>query len=302
MLNQISDTVLMVRPKNFGFNSETASTNYFQKDGEGADIATQAVFEFDNVVKLLRSVGIEVLVADENDDVITPDAVFPNNWFACPGNHILILFPMMAENRRLEMREAIIDQLKLKLKHPEIIDLTGYESQNKFLEGTGSIVFDHLNKIAFACRSQRTHELPLTELCSKLNYRPVVFNAFDAGRQPVYHTNVVMSVGENFAVLCQESIMDETGRNAVLNQLNASGREVINITFNQMQHFAGNMLQLKNKKGQRFIVCSSTAYNSLFEWQKERLMQNGNLLVAEIPVIEKAGGGSIRCMLAEIFN
>ncbi|MBX7043986.1 MAG: amidinotransferase [Ignavibacteria bacterium] len=306
VLRQTTGTILMVRPASFGYNPETAGSNAFQKDISTADSGSQselAKAEFDLFARELIKAGIEIIVVDDTKDPPKPDAVFPNNWFSThildDGRGLIFIYPMMSELRRKEVRYDVVNMLAEKYSY-------GIEDLSKsagVIEGTGSIVFDHVNKRAFAALSPRTQESLLNEVCGKIGYEPVLFTAVDKGLQEVYHTNVVLTIGETFAVICTEMIKDASEREQVTELLSAGGREVIGITEEQVNSFAGNMLQLNDKDGVKVLVISEKAYRCLDEMQKQRLaVHNPKLVLAQISTIETIGGGSARCMIAEIFH
>lgn len=291
--------LFMVRPAKFASNPQTAPTNSFQKINS-ADVQAQALAEFDAVVEQLREHKINVEVVNDNPESPLPDSVFPNNWFSTHSPGELILYPMMAENRRTERRPEIIAQLRSAHKYNSVTDLSHFEKESRFLEGTGSIVFDHVTGIAYASVSPRTDRDILLEVCEQLRYIPFLFSARDRNNQPVYHTNVMMSIGPAIAVCCFESVQDEDDRNGLWTLLSKSGKTVVPISLAQMESFAGNMLFIQNGASQ-FVAVSSTAWDSLSEDQKKTITQHAQPIVCRIPTIERYGGGSIRCMLAELF-
>lgn len=294
-----TNNILLIRPANFGFNEETRASNVFQKElSENAETVRQnALLEFEAVAAKLRSHGVDVFVFDDTPSPVKTDAVFPNNWISFHADGTVVLYPMLSANRRLERRADIIESLKDKFEITNIIDLSIYESENLFLEGTGSIVFDHANKIAYAALSPRTDKELFLDLCEKLNYKPVIFTAHDRSGSEIYHTNVMMCIGEEFAVICLESITDKSERANVFSKLATTGHEVVDITFDQMNSFAGNMLLVRND----LLVMSQSAHRSLTKTQKLALEKYCELLPFAIPTIETVGGGSARCMIAEIF-
>ena len=294
-----TNNILLIRPANFGFNEETRASNVFQKElSENAETVRQnALLEFEAVAAKLRSHGVDVFVFDDTPSPVKTDAVFPNNWISFHADGTVVLYPMLSANRRLERRADIIESLKDKFEIKNIIDLSLYESDNRFLEGTGSIVFDHANKIAYAALSPRTDKELFLDLCEKLNYKPVIFTAHDRSGSEIYHTNVMMCIGEEFAVICLESITDKSERANVFSKLATTGHEVVDITFDQMNSFAGNMLLVRND----LLVMSQSAHRSLTKTQKLALEKYCELLPFAIPTIETVGGGSARCMIAEIF-
>lgn len=291
----------MIRPINFGFNEQTAGSNAFQnRNAEQQQVQDKALNEFDNLVSLLQDNGVEVIVVDDTYEPHTPDSIFPNNWVSFHQDGNVFLYPMMAENRRLERREDIIMQLEDEFQIKHIIDLSRFEHDHKFLEGTGSMVLDRENKIAYACISPRTDKEVLALFCEQTGYKEVSFYAFDQNHQAIYHTNVLMCIGSKFAVICLDSITDDNERNAVLTILKLTHKEIVNISFAQMNQFAGNMLELKNKSGESLLVMSQNAYQSLNADQKTALEKHCKLLYANINTIENNGGGSARCMIAEV--
>ena len=296
-----ASTILMIRPTSFGFNEQTAKSNAFQTfNADQPRVQDEALNEFDIFVKLLRENKIEVLVIDDNFDSHTPDSIFPNNWISTHADGKLVLYPMEAHNRRLERRPDIIHKLNQHFLINEIIDLTFYEDQSKFLEGTGSMVLDSENKLAYACLSSRTNPEVLADFCQKTGYQAIAFNAYDKMGTPIYHTNVMMCVARNFVVICLETITDLNERNQIVNSFIKTGKEIIKISFEQMHHFAGNMLELKNKSADRLLVMSESAYQSLSHSQITNIERYCEILHTPITTIETTGGGSARCMLAEI--
>ena len=300
----LASTILMIRPAAFGVNEETAATNFFQSSVVKLNaqfIQQSALTEFDNMVALLRQHDINVLVIDDTPVPVKPSAVFPNNWLSTSPEGIVTVFPMYAPNRRLEKRDDILKLLADKFIVKDAQDWSEFEAEGKFLEGTGSMVIDHENKVIYTCYSPRSDISTLEKYANANNYRAIIFLATDKNGYPVYHTNVVMTLGENFAVLCEEAIEEEWELIAVRQLLESSGHDVIRITKEQMHSFAGNMLQVKNSKEENFLVMSQTAFDSLTDEQKEELSAKTNLLPIHIPVIEQTEGGSVRCMMAEIF-
>ncbi|OFY85589.1 MAG: amidinotransferase [Bacteroidetes bacterium RIFCSPLOWO2_12_FULL_35_15] len=293
--------VLMIRPVQFGFNEQTATSNSFQVNSDDLNsnqIQAKALNEFNVFVDLLRTKGIEVIVFEDTKQPTTPDSVFPNNWISFHENNTMVLYPMLAKNRRLERRNDIIDFFMS--ENSKIIDLTNQEKRNFFLEGTGSIVFDYVNQIAYANCSPRTDKKLLRLLCEKLNYKAITFKAIDENGKDIYHTNVLMCIGKDFAILCPESIPNKKELKQVLQSLENTGHEIIKITYQQMNSFAGNMYQLFNNSGKSCIVLSEQAYNSLNKEQIKKLEQYGELLHTPLYTIEKNGGGSARCMIADV--
>lgn len=304
---QTSSVILMVRPANFGFNPETAENNFYQqKDQRSADeIRELARQEFDGFVALLRDQGVEVVVIEDTDSPVKTDAVFPNNWFSTHPDGKLILYPMYSPNRRLERRKDIIEQLmNLGFGVREILDLSFFEESEQYMEGTGSMVIDHDSKTIYACYSQRTHRVPLDYVAKLLGYQVVGFDSVqEIGGQisPIYHTNVMMHVGTDLAVVCLDSIPKASERQLVQESLTKAGKKVIPITAKQKFNFAGNMLEVCNSGGEKFTVMSQTAYDSLNVGQIQQIEKYTTIISPSIPTIEKLGGGSARCMMAEIF-
>lgn len=299
--NQSTSHLLMIRPVNFGFNEETAESNSFQnKDKNQRLVQEKALAEFNGFVEVLCKNGVDVTVIDDTPQPYTPDSIFPNNWVSFHSDGNVFLYPMQAENRRLERREDIINDLEDKFKVHHIVDLSRYEEQDKFLEGTGSMVLDRENKIAYACLSPRTDREVLDVFCEQSGYRAVCFDAVDENGKAIYHTNVLMCVGSKFAVICLESIANPHERVVVSELLISTKKEIIDISFEQMNQFAGNMLEVKSLHGDTLIVMSESAYKSLDDEQIEALSRYGKLVYADIHTIENNGGGSARCMMAEV--
>jgi len=298
-----TNTVMMVRPAAFGFNEETAPSNSFQREAllSYEEILNEALFEFDRAVNELRSHGINVHVVEDTIIPRKPDAVFPNNWISFHPDGSLILYPMEALNRRCERRLEVVLELQQKFNFEKVIDLTHFESENLFLEGTGSVVFDHEHKVAFAALSSRTSQVVFEELCKQIHYTPFMFAAFDENGQPIYHTNVVMCMGDDFVVVCLECMPDEQSRDLFVNEVGRLGKSVLDISVAQMNAFAGNMLLLRDEQNNNKLVLSETAYQSLSGAQIDFLKQRIKFIRLNISVIETIGGGSARCMLAEIF-
>jgi hypothetical protein len=291
----------MIRPVNFGFNEQTAASNAFQnRDANQQAVQDKALAEFDSFVKILRDNGVNVTVVDDTLQPHTPDSIFPNNWVSFHADGGVFLYPMQAENRRLERREDIISKLEDTFKVAHVIDLSRFEAEHKFLEGTGSMVLDRENKIAYACLSPRTDKETLNFFCEQAGYKPISFEAVDAQGKAIYHTNVLMCIGSGFAVICADSIPNPHEKVVVLESLRSTHKEIVTITFDQMNHFAGNMLELQNKAGENLIVMSQNAYQALNEEQKSVLEKYGKLIYADINDIETNGGGSARCMIAEV--
>ena len=296
-------TILMIRPAAFGFNAETAANNFFQQKqilGKNG-IHSTALKEFDEMVNLLRENLIDVLVIEDTASPAKPSAIFPNNWLSTSPDGKICVYPMYAPNRRNEKRNDILKLLADKYVVTSVQDWSEYEAEGRFLEGTGSMVIDHDSKMIYSAISGRTSPAVLEKFSSTNGFSAVVFLAHDKNGNPVYHTNVVMALGEKFCVLCEEAIEEEWELIAVKQLLESTEHEIISITRDQMHQFAGNMLEVKNKKGESVLIMSSAAFETLTDDQKERLQAFAQLLPVAIPTIESAEGGSVRCMMAEIF-
>ncbi|WP_340063581.1 citrulline utilization hydrolase CtlX [Ascidiimonas aurantiaca] len=306
-MKQVTNTILMIRPASFRMNEQTAVNNYFQEelDIKNKEIAVRARKEFDDFVKQLRTAGITVIVVEDLEKPDTPDAVFPNNWISFHENGSVAIYPMFAENRRKERREDILDLLEEEgFEITNVVDYTDAENESVFLEGTGSLLLDRINRKAYCALSPRADEELFIEFCEDFEYTPVIFNAFQSAkgeRLPVYHTNVMMCLGENMCVICLDAIDDKKERKNVVNHLKEDGKQIIEISESQMHHFAGNMLQVVNNENIKYIVMSKAAYLSLNEQQRSDLEKHGKLLYSDLTTIETCGGGSARCMMAEVF-
>lgn len=298
---QNTNSVLMIRPAAFTYNAETAGNNLFQVSGKADNAQEKALKEFDSFVDLLRKNNIDVTVINDTAEPHTPDSIFPNNWISFHENETEILYPMFAENRRAERKQHTKDIINKNFNKKNIIDLTGFENENLFLEGTGSMVLDRENKIAYACISPRTNKKLLNIFCEKMNYNECSFEATDKNGNQVYHTNVMMCVADKFVVICLDSIKDEYERKKVVKMIYLTSKEIIPISFTQMNSFAGNMLQLKNSKDEKILVMSQQAFQSLTEEQIFHLEKYNKILYADLNTIETNGGGSARCMIAEVF-
>jgi hypothetical protein len=299
---QNTSKVLMIRPLHFIFNEETAVNNSFQSRSDAGNLAEKAVEEFDAFVQALRKERIDVTVIEDSPDPHTPDAIFPNNWISFHESGIYCLYPMFARNRRSERKPEVLKLIREKFNYNRLVDLTAYESRNLFLEGTGSMVLDRENRIAYACLSPRTDRLVLEEFCGKMNFQPIVFHAVNEDALPIYHTNVMMCVADRYVVICLDSIRDGVEKKLVEQTILKSGKEIIEITTSQMNRFAGNMLQLENDKNEKILVMSDAAWFSLTMDQKEKLLQYNRVIHASLQNIETNGGGSARCMIAEIHQ
>lgn len=303
---QITNTVLMIRPVRFRMNEQTAVNNYFQEkiDTENQQINYQAQQEFDTFVQKLRLVGVKVIVVDDIYEQNTPDSVFPNNWISFHQNGNVALYPMFAENRRRERREDILDKIEAEgFLIENVYDYTSAEQENIFLEGTGVMVLDRVNRKAYCALSPRADEDLFIEFCEDFEYTPIIFHAYqqvDDKQALIYHTNVMMAVGDTFAVICADSITDKKERKNVLAHLKDDKKDIIYITTQQMEHFAGNMLQVQGDNS-TYLVMSDAAYQSLTPAQINQLEQHTKILHTNLTTIETCGGGSARCMLAEVF-
>ena len=306
-MKQYSDTILMIEPVDFRFNTQTAVNNYFQTKPEDDSTAQEkALKEFRGMVAKLREHGVNVIVLQDTLDPHTPDSIFPNNWISFHENKMIALYPMFAKNRRVERREddvlALLEEKGFEAE--EIMDYSSAEEDNVFLEGTGSIILDRVNKIAYACVSPRTDEELFYEFCEDFEYEPVLFEAnhtVDNERKQIYHTNVMMCVGDEYAVIALSTIDDKTEKEFVINKLTSSGKEIIDITEEQMHQFAGNMLQVGGIGNSKYLVMSENAYNSLTKEQIDQIEKFNPIIKVDINTIETLGGGSARCMMAEVF-
>ena len=301
-MSQCADAVLMIRPARFGANPETADSNRFQRTEAIADAATAALREFDALARTLADAGVGVVVAEDLPEPAKPDACFPNNWVSFHADGTVVLYPMMAPSRRAERRHGPVAAVE-RAGHrvARTIDLSPLEARGEFLEGTGSLVLDRTRRIAYACRSPRTTAGALAEFSAALGYRIIAFDALGPDGRPAYHTNVLMAIGEGFAVVCAESIAENGPRSAVLEELGRDGAEVIAIDAAEMNGFAGNLLALRTRGGDPLIAISDAALGALAAAKRRRLERHGTIIAVGIPTIERLGGGSVRCMLAEVF-
>ncbi len=302
---QATDTVLLVRPVAFHGNPETADSNAFQRPPAAADPEAEqaaAAVEFDGLVDTLRAAGVNVIVVPDTAQPPTPDSVFPNNWVSFHADGTVVLYPMMAPSRRGERRRDILEMLSREhgFHVARVLDLSGHEADERFLESTGSMVLDRAHRVAYACLSARTDPAVLADAAQQLGYEPLAFAALDQEGLPIYHTNVLMCIGRDFAVVCEEAISDAGQRAAVRRRLEDTGHEVVPIRFEQMCSFAGNMLELENATGERLLALSSRALDALDAGQRATLAARCRLVAAPVAAIEDGGGGSVRCMLAEI--
>ena len=309
---QTTSKVLMVKPARFAFNPQTGGNNAFSRPGRESSAQENALREFTSYVALLRANKIDVVIAEDTPHPHTPDSIFPNNWFSThedgtlvlypmsAPNRSLVLYPMSAPNRRNERKPEVLEVIRKNFEVRRLIDLTWWENDNLFLEGTGSMVLDRDNKIVYACKSYRTSEQVLADFCKQMSYTPVFFEAYDRNGVAVYHTNVLMSLGTAYCIICTESIRPED-RERVLASITGSGRKILDISFDQLESFAGNMLELSSPSGRPVLVMSATARKSLTTEQSRELSAHYKLLSPQLDYIETHGGGSARCMLAEIF-
>ena len=307
-MQQTTNTILMIRPINFRMNEQTAVNNYYQKVLDNMlpeTVNIKAQKEFDDYVEKLKSIGVNVIVVNDTEKTDTPDSIFPNNWVSFHENGNIGLYPMFAENRRLERREDILETIEDKgFVINNIIDYTSAEDEGVFLEGTGSLILDRVNRKAYCALSPRADEELFIEFCEDFEYTPVIFTSnqtVNGVRKAIYHTNVMMCLGETFAIICLSSIDDKKERKNVISHLKEDGKEIIDITESQVNNFAGNMLQVKGVNEVRYLIMSQAAYNVLTEKQKNTLEKHTKILSSSLDTIEACGGGSARCMMAEIF-
>jgi hypothetical protein len=307
MNSQITSKVLMIKPTKFYYNVETAVNNAYQKDLKEDPnlVQTRALNEFDSLVEKIKSVGIEVDVINDTSTPYTPDSIFPNNWFSSHQDGKLIIYPMFANDRRLERTKFLSNLKEIQNKTSiTVLDLTYFEKDDKFLEGTGALVLDRINKIAYCSLSPRANEDVLKEFCNLTNYKAIKFHSVQNINNiltPIYHTNVMMGVTENFVVICLDSITDLKEREKVITSISNSGKEIINITLNQVLKFCGNVLELKNLKGDRYTLMSKSAFQGFTKEQLEIIKKSSEIIFSDITTIETYGGGSVRCMIAELF-
>ena len=306
-MQQTTNTILMVRPVNFRMNEQTAVNNYYQEelDLKNSEINKKAQKEFDDYVNTLKSYGVNVVVVSDTKDFDTPDSIFPNNWISFHADGTVAIYPMFAENRRLERREDVLEELENQgFLIDNIVDYTSAEEDNIFLEGTGSMILDRENKKAYCALSPRADEEIFIEFCEDFEYTPVIFTAnqtVNNTREAIYHTNVMMCVAETFAVVCLASIDDKKERKNLLKHLKEDKKQVIDITEEQVTHFAGNMLQVRGKNNERFLVMSQAANDCLTDSQRAKINNHCKIISSSLQTIETCGGGSARCMMAEVF-
>ena len=293
--------ILMVRPYQFYFNQQTAANNFFQSNVNIENANELAIAEFDAMVEKLRAHQIKVNVVQDTKDPSTPDSIFPNNWVSTHEGGTLCLYPMFAQNRRAERKSTVIDFLESNYKIENTLDLTDLEKEGSFLEGTGSMVLDHQNKLAYGCLSERLDKNAFYEWCDKMQFKAIAFKAVDDKAQPIYHTNVMMCMGDQFVVICLDSIPNEKEKQMLVDSFDQTNKEVIEISQDQLNHFAGNMLQVFDTNEKPHLIMSEQAYNSLKTEQVKSLEKYNPILPISIPTIEALGGGSTRCMMAEIY-
>ena len=293
--------ILMVRPYQFYFNQQTAANNFFQSNVNIENANELAIAEFDAMVEKLRAHQIKVNVVQDTKDPSTPDSIFPNNWVSTHEGGTLCLYPMFAQNRRAERKSTVIDFLESNYKIENTLDLTDLEKEGSFLEGTGSMVLDHQNKLAYGCLSERLDKNAFYEWCDKMQFKAIAFKAVDDKAQPIYHTNVMMCMGDQFVVICLDSIPNEKEKQMLVDSFDQTNKEVIEISQDQLNHFAGNMLQVFNINEKPHLIMSKQAFTSLSTEQVNSLEKYNPILPISIPTIEALGGGSTRCMMAEIY-
>lgn len=302
--SQAPHAVFMVRPAAFGFNPDTALTNTYQhRPAEPAlQISQQAVKEFDRMVDLLQAHDVQVHVFNDTPMPPKPDAVFPNNWVSFHDNGTVVLYPMQARSRRVERIPDWIEELGRFYEINQVLDLSHHEQEGMYLEGTGSLVFDYAHRIAYAARSPRTHETLVHRLCDSLAFESVIFDASDESGMPVYHTNVILSITSRLVLICLDAIPPDGGQDVLLKRFRETGRKIIAISHAQVRKFAGNMMEVQTRQGQTLLVMSASAYRALLPGQLNAVTQHTDILVVDVPTIERYGGGSVRCMMAGIFN
>lgn len=298
---QTTSHLLMIKPVAFDFNAETAVNNAFQQEGSNENAQQKAEAEFDGFVQKLTDAGVDVTVIQDTPLPHTPDSIFPNNWISFHQDGSIVLYPMYAVNRRAERKQHVLDTIAEKFDVKNQIDFTSKENEDHFLEGTGSMVLDRDNRIAYACLSPRTDKAVFEEWCSKMNYTPCSFYSVDEKGGEIYHTNVMMCVADQYVVICLDSIRNTEERDNVFDTINDSGKKILEISYKQMNQFAGNMLQVENQSGQRYLVMSSQAYNALNHRQIQELESYNPIIHSDLTTIETNGGGSARCMMAEVF-
>lgn len=304
---QITNNLIMIRPKHFNFNIETAENNHFQKKDErlsNEKILKKATSEFDKMVLQLLKNKIDVTVFEDKKEIITTDSVFPNNWISFHQNGLVFIYPMFSENRRKEKRKDILEKLDDGYEIKKIIDFSSYEMDSVFLEGTGSMILDRQNRICYASLSERTNKIAIKKFCEKALYTPIIFKSYQKindDKSLIYHTNVMMCVAEEYVLICLDSVHSEDDKNNIISTIKNTQKEIIEISEKQCNSFAGNMLQVTNKINEKFLIMSSSAYNSLEKEQRIKLLKYNKIIHSDLSLIEKLGGGSARCMIAENF-
>ena len=304
---QITNNLIMIRPKHFNFNIETAENNHFQKKDErlsNEKILKKATSEFDKMVLQLLKNKIDVTVFDDKKEIVTTDSVFPNNWISFHQNGLVFIYPMFSENRRKEKRKDILEKLDDEYEIKKIIDFSSYEMDSVFLEGTGSMILDRQNRICYASLSERTNKIAIKKFCEKALYTPIIFKSYQKindDKSLIYHTNVMMCVAEEYVLICLDSVHSEDDKNNIISTIKNTQKEIIEISEKQCNSFAGNMLQVTNKINEKFLIMSSSAYNSLEKEQRIKLLKYNKIIHSDLSLIEKLGGGSARCMIAENF-
>lgn len=304
---QITNNLIMIRPKHFNFNIETAENNHFQKKDErlsNEKILKKATSEFDKMVLQLLKNKIDVTVFDDKKEIVTTDSVFPNNWISFHQNGLVFIYPMFSENRRKEKRKDILEKLDDGYEIKKIIDFSSYEMDSVFLEGTGSMILDRQNRICYASLSERTNKIAIKKFCEKALYTPIIFKSYQKindDKSLIYHTNVMMCVAEEYVLICLDSVHSEDDKNNIISTIKNTQKEIIEISEKQCNSFAGNMLQVTNKINEKFLIMSSSAYNSLEKEQRIKLLKYNKIIHSDLTLIEKLGGGSARCMIAENF-
>ena len=304
---QITNNLIMIRPKHFNFNIETAENNHFQKKDErlsNEKILKKATSEFDKMVLQLLKNKIDVTVFDDKKEIVTTDSVFPNNWISFHQNGLVFIYPMFSENRRKEKRKDILEKLDDEYEIKKIIDFSSYEMDSVFLEGTGSMILDRQNRICYASLSERTNKIAIKKFCEKALYTPIIFKSYQKindDKSLIYHTNVMMCVAEEYVLICLDSVHSEDDKNNIISTIKNTQKEIIEISKKQCNSFAGNMLQVSNKINEKFLIMSSSAYNSLEKEQRIKLLKYNKIIHSDLSLIEKLGGGSARCMIAENF-
>ena len=304
---QITSSLIMVRPRHFNFNLETAENNHFQKEEKilsDEKILKKATSEFDKMVLQLLKNKIDVTVFDDKKEIVTTDSVFPNNWISFHQNGLVFIYPMFSENRRKEKRKDILEKLDNEYEIKKIIDFSSYETDSIFLEGTGSMVLDRQHKICYASLSERTNEIAIKNFCEKAFYTPIIFKSYQkvgAKKKLIYHTNVMMCVAEEYVLICLDLVHNKDEKKNIINTIQKTKKEIIEISEKQCNSFAGNMLQVSNIKNDKFLVMSNSAHDSLEKEQRIKLLKYNKIIHSDLTLIEKLGGGSARCMIAENF-